>query len=189
MQLHTVKLLLSYLIVSCGFATIALMEEVSLTFLISAISICLLTLAVNIIYKPRFKNIIWTISAVIVFIFYITDYFTLTGSFLGATARFLSILLILKLLDLKEIKDHFIILYIVFFQLVISSASTVSYAYFFIIFIYLTIAIVTMILLNIERDQAESTIDKKEKTIMQAINKKMLFSSTLLSLLTRKSVV
>lgn len=184
LELHTIKLILSYLLVLCGFATISLMEEVSLTFLIVSILICLITFAINIKYKPLFKDIVWTISAIIVFIFFITDYFTLTGSFLGATARFLSILLLLKLLDLKETKDHFLILYIVFFQLVIASASTVSYLYFLILFVYLSIAIITMILLNIERDQVEITIEKKEKNILQAISKKLIFSSTLLSLLT-----
>ncbi len=142
-----------YLMALTGLLAIALVEEVSILFVLFA-SLMTITSLIFKIYKPDVKIVphLLNILSVVLLALFFADYLVITQSLIGAAARFITALAIIKLFDLNNRTDYMLLSMLVFFQLLSASASTVSPLFFAVLSLFTICAIWTMVLFNIEQD-------------------------------------
>ncbi len=144
-----------YIVTLVGLISLSLIEELSPWFLLF---IWVATLS-SLFVKERAGRLVspnvWNALAVVLFLAFLVDYLLLSSSLVGSAARFLSILCVLKLYDLRTTRDYLILYIIVFFELLAASASTTSPAFFGVIFLFIIATIWALIVFNIKRDTSE----------------------------------
>ncbi len=100
MMFSTYILFVTYLITTMGLVALSLIETIDRTFILIISAVVVLTFLINLRGGIRLPRAVWNISAVVVFILFLSDYYILSRSLIDASARFLSILIILRLIDL-----------------------------------------------------------------------------------------
>ena len=127
MDFTTYITIITFLTVGVGFSAICLVEELSPAYIAFAGIATALSLLINI--KEKFSRrppaFLWNMLAAFVFIFFLADYFAISKTLAGAGARFLTILIVLKLYDLKSARDYLLLYVLVFFELLSAASSTV----------------------------------------------------------------
>ncbi len=147
--------LIVYLITIVGLLSISLIEELGTGFLVFIWITTISTLFTRERISRRVPPAIWNGLALLLLFVFLVDYLLVSASLVGSAARFLSLLCVLKLYDLKTTRDHLILYIIVFFELLAASASTTSPAFFGIILLFIMSTIWAMIIFNIKRDSSE----------------------------------
>lgn len=102
--------------------------------------------------KPVFRPLFWNAAALAAFVFLIADYLAISRDILASGTRFLSLILVLKLLSLRGGRDHAIIFAIAFFLILAAAASTVSPVFFAVLALYTVFVIWGMVVLSLRRD-------------------------------------
>src|SRR5574337_1373250 len=126
MSFRSYTLVITYFMAALAIASISLVESVGAGFVILASSLMLLSAAANVKKKTLVSGTLWNFLAAGVLVFFIIDYAAGSGSILFSAARFLTVLLALKLFDLKADRDCLIACSLVFFLMLAAAASTVS---------------------------------------------------------------
>ncbi len=147
--------LILYLITAVGLLSLSVVEELGAGFLVFVWVATVASLAVREQIGRVVPSGVWNVLAIVLFVAFLADYLMLSRSLVGSSARFLSLLFVLKLYDLKTTRDHLILYIIVFFELLSASASTTSPAFFGVLFLFTVSTIWAMIIFNIKRDSAE----------------------------------
>ncbi len=157
MKFSSYIFVITYIITAVGFASICLIEEIG--FFFKALSGFLIVLSIPVRRSERISinQTLWTVISLGAFVFFIADYLFVSGNVLGAGARFLSTLAVIKLYGLKTNRDHVILYSIVFFQLIAAAASTVSPLFFAVLAVFTITAIWGMVVLNMQRDYEEKS--------------------------------
>lgn len=146
----------TYFMAALGLSAISLVEEISAPFLIVMSSAATFSLILNLGKKELIRGAAWNVLAAAIFIFFISDYLFISESLIASASRFLTILLALKLYDLKKNRDYLIVFLLVFFQILASAASTVSPVFFLILSLFVIGIIWAMIIFNIKKDLQDS---------------------------------
>jgi len=139
-----------------GIAAASLVETVSPAFVVFLGIVAVASALVNLRRIQLVPAWAWNILAVVIFAFFLADYSVISGSLLVAASRFLAVLMVSKLFDLKTNRDYIITYALVFFQILAAAASTVSISFLVILGLFLVSGIWAMIILNIRRDWAAS---------------------------------
>jgi hypothetical protein len=148
--------IITYLAAAVGIGAMGLVEEVGGGF----VAVMALVMGASLIINTTTTTItvsktLWNVLAVIVFTVYLADYFFVSGTFIGASARFLTILVALKLFDLTTTRDYFLLFTLVLFQILAAAASTVSPLFFLILSVFIMLGIWAMTIFNMKRDWEE----------------------------------
>ncbi len=152
MMFSTYILFVTYLITTMGLVALSLIETIDRTFILIISAVVALTFLINLRGGIRLPRAVWNISAVVVFILFLSDYYILSRSLIDASARFLSILIILRLIDLRGTRDYLILFILNFFQLLAAASSTASPLFFLILFLYVVSIIWGMAIFTLKRE-------------------------------------
>lgn len=168
----TYTLLITYFLASVGLLATVLVESVELPFIFIMSGAAILTLVLNITGKEILNSVLWNLLAVAVLAVFIIRYAFIPGSVIASLSMFLTVLLVLKLFDLKKNRDYLLVYVIVFFQILAAAASTVSPFFFLVLFLFIIGGIWAMIIFNIKKDflrEAPNYVDLKMFPHAQAI--------------------
>lgn len=155
-------LAVTYFMAALGIFSVSLVESIEPIFAALMAAGAALSLYLNLKKKELIPARVWTMLAVVVFMMFITDYFAISQSLISSSARFLTVLLALKLFDLKTNRDYLIVYALVFFQILAAAASTVSPVFVLILLIFIMDAIFAMTVFTIKRDWQEHAGKGKE---------------------------
>ncbi len=152
MKLSQYMLIITHFMAFLGLYAVTLVQDVSPLF-IAAMGV---GIALNFYLMARGRSIIprgvWNIAAVIIFIVFIADFLWGGHNLTSSAARFLSLLLVAKLYDLRTNRDYVIVYCTVFFQILAAAASTVSLLFLPVLLLFIIASIFAMITVNIQRE-------------------------------------
>ncbi len=151
-ELSSYTLLITYFLASVGILATALVETIELPFIFIMSGAAILTLVLNMLGKKILNSVLWNLLAVAVLAVFIIEYAFISSSLIASSSMFLTVLLVLKLFDLKKNRDYLLVYAIVFFQILAAAASTVSPLFFLILFLFIIGGIWAMIIFNIKKD-------------------------------------
>lgn len=165
-----------------GLFSIALVEEVNIIFVLIASLVTVASLITK-IYRPNKTippKLLNILSAVLLVLFFV-DYLIITSSLVGAATRFITILALFKLFDLKNRTDYMLLSMLVFFQLLSATVSTVSPLFFLVMSLFIIASIWSMVLFNIEQDWNDHQISGEiKKEIPKGMFTATFFSGTVI---------
>lgn len=149
-------LTVTYIISLLGLWAVSLIGRISPAFIIVAGALIVLSIVYNRKARKAVPAGAWNTAAVAILLFFIADFLLISRELIVSGSRFLTVLLALKLFDLRTGKDHFIVFGLAFFQILASAASTVSPAFFAILSLYILFSIWALIVFNLKRDLLNS---------------------------------
>ncbi len=152
MSFSTYTIILTYFMASLGIAAGSLVESIEIYFIAIASALTAISLILNLRSRRVVSKAVWNLLAIALFAMFIADYALITGDLLAAAARFLVIMLALKLFDLKTGRDHVVLYIIVFFQILGAAVSTSSPVFLLILFLFIAGGIGAMTIFNIKKD-------------------------------------
>ncbi len=152
MSFASYTLVAAYFLGALGLAAVSLVEGIEPWFVALAAFACGASLYCNIRKKTFISAVVWNVLAVIVLFLFLADFLVISKSLIVSASRFLTILLALKLFDLKTGRDHAVAFGIVFFQILGAAAATASPAFFVILALFIAGSIFVMMLFTIKRD-------------------------------------
>lgn len=137
-----------------GIAALSLVETITPVFVVFLCLAAVASLLVNLRKMQVGPRWLWNVLAVVILIFFVADYAIISGNLLVSASRFLSVLMVSKLFDLRTNRDYIITYTLVFFQILAAAASTVSLLFMGILALFLISGIWAMIIINLKRDWA-----------------------------------
>jgi len=152
MHFRTYTTIIRVLLTALGFAAISLVGELGQSFLFIIGAATLISLAINVKYELAIAPRLWNILAVVMLLGFIINYVAFNHDLLSSGAAFLALMVALKLFDLRSVRDHLLLYILVFLEIIIAAASTVSPAFFAILAAFVITSIWAMVLFNIRRD-------------------------------------
>lgn len=156
-------ILISYLVAGAGLLALSLTNAISPAFIGVMGCIVFLNLFLNIKGKTfSISKTLWNIVAVTILAASLADYFFISPSLIEVSTRFLTILMIVKLFDLKTNRDYAVLYVLAFFQLLAASASTVSLSFLFVLALYILTGIWALTIFNLKREWEEKSAMHKE---------------------------
>lgn len=155
MRFSYYALILVYFMTGLGLLATSLVESVGPGFIAVVAAVSAFSFYIGAKGKRVISGMAWNVLAAAVLVMFLADYLFVTKSLITASSRFLTVLLALKLFDLKGTRDYMILFSIVFFQIIASAASTVSPLFLLILILFIIGAIFAMVILNIKKDWDE----------------------------------
>ncbi|MBI5561829.1 MAG: DUF3488 domain-containing protein [Deltaproteobacteria bacterium] len=152
MNLTVYTIILTYAMAVIGIAAASLVEGISPAFAALLGAAAAASLALNLRGRRTLPKWLWNVLAALILLLFLADYAAISKSLLVSASRFLAILTVLKLFDLKKNRDHLITYCLVFFQMLAAAASTVSISFIVILGLFVVGGIWAMIIFNIRRD-------------------------------------
>lgn len=152
MSFTSYTLIAAYFLSALGLASVSLVDGIEPWFVGVTAFAAVWSLYSNVKKKTLISSGLWNVLALIVFLLFIADFLLISRTLIVSASRFLTVLLALKLFDLKTGRDHFIAFGIVFFQILAAAASTVSPAFFVILTLFITASIFVLIIFTMKKD-------------------------------------
>lgn len=137
-----------------GITGISLVETITPAFIVFLSIVAVVSLLVNLRKMQVAPKRLWSVIAFAILIFFLADYLLISMNLLVSAARFLSVLMVSKLFDLRTNRDYIITYTLVFFLILAAAASTASIMFLGILALFLVSGIWAMIIFNIKRDWA-----------------------------------
>jgi len=98
----------------------------------------------------------WTTYLTLLYVaFYFTDYFLLSGSFLGATVHLVLFGMTVRLFSLQRTRDHFMLAVLSFLMVLAAAVLTVNSVFLFSFAAFLLVAVVTFVLMEMRHSCEE----------------------------------
>lgn len=157
MNLSSYTILITYFIASLGYSALFMVRGVGAPFALTAAGLAALSLLFNLRGTKAFRDTLWNFFAVFALLFFVTDFVLLSGSLIISAARFITLLLTLKLFGLKKNSDYLVVFGLVFFQLVAAATSTVSPFFFLLLTLFVLSGIWAMIMFTVKKDWQDSS--------------------------------
>ncbi len=152
MKLSQYMLFITHFMALLGLYAVTMVQDVSLFFIVAMGA----AIGLNFYLMSRRKRLIprglWNIAAIVIFIIFIADFFWGGQNLTSSAARFLTLLLVAKLYDLRNNRDYVIAYCTVFFQILAAAASTVSMLFLPVLLLFIIGSIFAMITVNIQRE-------------------------------------
>lgn len=152
MSFTSITLIAAYFLSALGLASVSLVDGIGPWFVAMTAFAALWSLYFNVKKKTLISSGLWNVLAVIVFLLFIADFLLISRTLILSASRFLTVLLVLKLFDLKTGRDHFIASGIVFFLILAAAASTVSPAFFVVLTLFIAASIFVMMIFTMKKD-------------------------------------
>lgn len=155
-------IILTYVMASLAVASVALIESIPPAFIVFLSGATVVSLALNLTRRALIPKWLWNVLAGLILLLFLADYAVISRSLLVSAARFLAVLTVLKLFDLKTNRDHLVSYVLVFFLILAASASTVSISFVVILGLFVVSGTWAMIIFNIKRDWATANARSPE---------------------------
>lgn len=162
MKFSSYMLAVTYFIASLGLFALTLIEPIEGYFIGMNCAAVLLSLVFNIKDKRPLPTGFWNALALVLLVIFAVKYLSGKEDLIVAAARFLTVLLPLKLFDLKSRRDHIIVYGSVFFLILTAAASTVSPLFFIILALYIAASIFAMTVFNIHKELFRQSLTVNE---------------------------
>ncbi|MBI5047955.1 MAG: DUF3488 domain-containing protein [Deltaproteobacteria bacterium] len=163
MRFSAYFILISYLMAGTGLVAVSLTNIISPVFLIATGILISLSFFLSILGKPiNIQRLVWNSLAIIILAAGLIDYLLISLSLIDASVRFLTILMVAKLFDLKTNRDYATLYLLTFFQLLAASASTVNLSFLFALALYILTGIWALTIFNLKRDWEEKSVAHNE---------------------------
>ncbi len=102
----------------------------------------------------------WTTALTIGYvIFYLLDYFVISGGFLNATIHLVLFVMVVRLFSTRRERDYYFLSAIAFLMVLAAAVVTVDSVFLATFAIFIVMAIVTLILLEMKRASAQATVE------------------------------
>lgn len=144
-------------VAAVGIAAVSLVETIGAGFIALAIAAAAAAIAVGARPGRMLPKTLWNALAIVAFVVYVYDYTSISGSLVVSSTRFLTILVILKLFDLRTTRDYILLYSLVFFQVLAAATSTVSPLFFAVLSVFIMCVIWAMVIFSIKTDWEEYT--------------------------------
>ena len=112
--------------------------------------------------------------------FYLTDYFLISGAFLGTTVHLVLFVMVIRLFSAQRDRDHYFLSVIAFLMVLAAAVLTVNSAFLLAFAGFLLMAVATFILMEMRRAAANSTMAAKDSPDTRAY-RRMAFSLALVA--------
>lgn len=163
MKFSTYFILISYLMAGTGLAAVSLTNVINPVFLAGIIGIAILNFYLSIQGNPfNISVFTWNSIAIIILAIGLMDYLFISKSLAEVSVRFLTILLVAKLFDLKANRDYAMLYILTFFQLLAASASTVNISFLFVLALYILAGIWVLTIFTLKKDWEEKNVASRE---------------------------
>ncbi|MGB9204023.1 MAG: DUF3488 and transglutaminase-like domain-containing protein [Terriglobales bacterium] len=144
-----------YLLVLSGFSTLALTGGLDPPAVI-LVSLALGLRGIQLLTRREF--VIperWTSVLTLIYVFiYLADYFFLSRGFLAATVHLVLFAMVVRLFSLQRTRDHYTLAVLSFLMVLAASVLTVGSVFFFSFAVFLLIAIVAFVLMEMQHSVA-----------------------------------
>jgi transglutaminase-like putative cysteine protease len=158
-----------YLLVFTGFATLASTGGLDIPTVV-VVSAALL-LRGFVLAKRRVLVIPerWTTVLTVVYVvFYLVDYFLISGSFLNATVHLVLFVMVVRLFSTQRDRDHYFLSVISFLMVLAAALLTVDSVFLLAFGGFLLMGVATLVLMEMKRASAKATIQCKESSDLRA---------------------
>lgn len=156
MNFSTYFIIISYLMAAAGLLAVSLTEVINPLFLTAISGVTILSLLLSIKGKPfNIPGFIWNSIAVIILTAALMDYLFVSRSLADVSVRFLTILMVAKLFDLRTNRDYAILYILTFFQLLAASASTINISFLLVLALYILTGIWALTIFTLKKDWEE----------------------------------
>src|ERR1700722_4348754 len=112
--------------------------------------------------------------------FYLVDYFYVSGTFLGATVHLVLFVMVVRLFFAQRERDHFFLSVFAFLMVLAAAVLTVNSVFLLAFAGFMLMAVVTFILMEMQRASAKATIAAKDPPDTRAY-RRMAFSLSLMA--------
>ncbi|OGP16408.1 MAG: hypothetical protein A2V21_301075 [Deltaproteobacteria bacterium GWC2_55_46] len=146
----------TYIITFLGLWAVSLVEAIGPVFPAFSGALAILSLFYNLKTRKNLPAGAWNVAAMIVFFLFIADFLAVSRELIVSGTRFLTILLVMKLFDLKVTRDYLIVFGLAFFQVLAAASSSTSPVFFLILSLYVVFSIWAMIVFNMKKDIQEA---------------------------------
>jgi transglutaminase-like putative cysteine protease len=155
--------LISYLMAGTGLVAASLTNAISPVFLVGVGALTFLSFFLNLQGKTiNISRFIWNSIAAVILAAGLIDYLLISQSLIDTSVRFLTLLMVAKLFDLKTSRDYAALYLLTFFQLLAAAASTVNLSFLFALALYILTGIWALTLFNLKKEWEERSAPHKE---------------------------
>ncbi|HEX4488389.1 MAG TPA: DUF3488 and transglutaminase-like domain-containing protein [Terriglobales bacterium] len=170
-----------YLLVAAGFATLASTEQLDVATLGFAGSALLLRGYGFFSRQPLLIPEAWTTSLTLGYVaFYLVDYFVISGGFVNATVHLVLFVMVVRLYSARKDRDYYFLAVIGFLMVLAAAILTVDSVFLLVFGMFLLIAVVTVMLIEMKRSAAKASIQTSVSG-EDSTQHKMVFSLARLS--------
>ena len=146
-----------------GLVAASLTNAISTVFLVGAGALTFLSFFLNLQGKIiNISRFIWNSIAAVILAAGLIDYLLISQSLIDTSVRFLTLLMVAKLFDLKTNRDYAILYLLTFFQLLAAAASTVNLSFLFALALYILTGIWALTIFNLKKEWEERSDPHKE---------------------------
>jgi len=157
MSLEAYTLIITYFMAALGLYALSLVETMGPAFTALIAVLAAVSLPLNVKKRAAVPPMLRNLVAAAVFVLFVAEYAVFSAGLITAAARLLSLLLALKLFDLRTGRDFQICHALVFFLILAAAASTVSPVFVLLLAVFIISAIWAMIIFNIKKDYEENS--------------------------------
>jgi len=152
MRLSQYMIIITHFMALLGLYAVTLVGGISPIFIASMGGLIVLNLFIKSWNTHIIPRSLWNIIAIIIFIFFLVDFFWGGRNLTASAARFLTLLLTAKLYDLHSNRDYVIIYSTVFFQILAAAASSMSIYFLPLLLLFIMGIIFAMITVTIQKE-------------------------------------
>ena len=146
-----------------GLVAASLTNATSTVFLVGAGALTFLSFFLNLQGKIiNISRFIWNSIAAVILAAGLIDYLLISQSLIDTSVRFLTLLMVAKLFDLKTNRDYAVLYLLTFFQLLAAAASTVNLSFLFALALYILTGIWALTIFNLKKEWEERSAPHKE---------------------------
>ncbi len=147
-----------YVLVLTGFGALASTGGLDLAAVL-VVGIALLVRGYQLLARREFViPESWTNSLTLVYVFiYLADYFFASRSFLGASVHLVLFAMVVRLFSLQRTRDHYALAVLAFLMVLSAAVLTVGTIFLFSFALFLLVAIITFVLMEMQHSVAEQT--------------------------------
>ena len=155
-----------YLLVLSGFGTLALTGGLDLPAVI-LVSLALGLRGIQLLTRREF--VIperWTTVLTLIYVFiYLADYFFLSRGFLAASVHLVLFAMVVRLFSLQRTRDHYTLAVLSFLMVLAASVLTVGSVFLFSFAVFLLIAIVAFVLMEMQHSVASEPTEAQDPRV------------------------
>ena len=174
-------LAVTYFMSALAIAAMSMVQGMDPLFIAAVTGLVAATLVVNVKGLSLVSGRVWNVLAVAAFVFFTVDYLSIGRDLVVAASRFLIILLAIKLMDIKRVRDQLTVFALASIQMLAAAASTTSPLYFVILVLFIMGGVWAMIIISIKKDWSMARCGKPEMEVPGSIFGPGFFAAIMLA--------
>ncbi|MFQ5464677.1 MAG: DUF3488 and DUF4129 domain-containing transglutaminase family protein [Thermodesulfobacteriota bacterium] len=174
-------LAVTYFMSALAITAMSMVQGMDPLFIAAVTGLVAATLVVNVKGLNLVSGRLWNVLAIAAFVFFTLDYLSIGRDLVVAASRFLIILLAIKLMDLKRVRDQLTVFALASVQMLAAAASTTSPLFFLILVLFIMGGVWAMIIISIKKDWSAARCGKPEMEVPGSIFGPGFFAAIILA--------